>query len=82
MRRWRFSYRRWTTRCSDGPSQSASLMAGDDGHAVCGHGAIGPISLQKASVLRTLFINKDFSAAYAAELLSCFAKGLPRFHCV
>ena len=60
MQRWRGSYRRWTTRYSDGPSRSAGLMAGDDGHAARGHGAIGRISLQKPSVLRILFVNQGF----------------------
>ena len=82
MRRWHGSYKKWTTRFSDGCFRDRRLTPAGDGHAICRLWAIGRSSSGIERVARLLKQYSVLGAACAAEVLSCFAKGLLRFHCV
>jgi hypothetical protein len=81
MQPWRGSYRKWTTRYSDGCCESAGLRAAGDGHAVCRPWASHAAHQNRACCAPFQTIESVW-AACAADLLSGFAKGLLRFHCV
>lgn len=63
MRPWRGSYRKWTTRYSDGGSEDAGLRAASDGHAVCRPLAIGRSSSGTERVARRLKQIKHFGGS-------------------